>query len=127
MRTTIHNPFLHAVEHGVERHNRRLGNTFDQIVLKIERGVANQITEYTSPSKAFYGQTKTRMVLTWHLHQRTDYAFRPTVYLAFNLRRGGTDDIHRIRRVLPDTGDSLKKFRKELPKLFWKHYAGILQ
>lgn len=122
----VYNPHLHDVEHGVKRHNKRLGNTFDQIVQKIEGGVKNPITEYASPPKEFYGRLKTRMVLTWQLHQRTDYAFRPTVYLVFNLRRGGSDYTYKIQKTLSDTAGSLEKFRKELPKLFWKHYAGKL-
>lgn len=122
-----HNPYLHMVEHGVKRHNKRLGNTFDQIIQKIKRGAGKPVMEYASPPKIFYDKSRRRGVLTWTIRQRTDYAFRPEVYLTFNLRLSGTDHTHKIVRTFSDTSISLVKFRKELPKLFWKYYAGRLQ
>jgi len=114
------------VEHGVARHNKRLGNTFDQIVRAIDRGAGKPSVHQWSAPKVFYSLYHTRMVLTWELHQDTDYAFRPDVRLTFNLRKNRVDYRHTIHRTLPDTGNSLKKFRKDLPKLFWKYYLGIL-
>ena len=116
------NPYVH----GVKRHNKRLGNSFDQIVRAIESGAGKPVAYHTSAPKEFYTRNRLRMVLTWNLSVETDYAFRPAVHLTFNLRRGGKDYTHTIHRTLPDTSISLKKFRKELPKLFWKYYAGKL-